>query len=465
MKTSIALALVLNAFLYVAPALGQEITGNIEGRILDETGEPIPFVTITVSSPSLQGTRSVMSTSDGYFGVFKLPVGTYSVAFAHVSFQEVRHEDVMVRLGRTTTMGEIKLSYRVYEVPEVVVTEKKPLLDVTTTTVGANLVREDFEVLPIARDYRNIPALLPQVDENFFGDGINFVGGTGFENRYFVDGVDVTDPYQSRTGIDLPYNFMREVEVRTGSYEAEYRSSLGGVVNVITNSGGNEFHGQVFGFFTSDRFTQDPKQGVYEPPATEFSEYDLGFSLGGPVSRDKLWFFAAYNPTVEQRDVETPGFGFQKDENIAHVFSGKLTWKAAEKINVAFSVFGDPGFRDAVAEVGPGDSLANLDPVLREQRSGGTALSLYGNYLMNDRTLFEVTVSRNDRVHRNEPATERGRSDSLFIDEVNGIWSGGSAGTFEQSSSRTSIETKGTVILGNHKFKTGLEYREISTDA
>lgn len=461
---SATLFAVLALTMLIQPSLAQETTGSLEGRIVDADGKPVAFANVNVTSPSLQGGRGVMSTSDGYFGVFKLPVGIYTVMISHVSYHEETYGNVRVHLGHTTTLRGIELKSKTFEAPTIVVTGKKVLIDVTTTTTGASLAREDFEVLPVERDYQEVPTLLPQVDRNFFGDGINYAGATGYENRYFVDGVDVTDARTGETGTRLPYNFMREVEVKIGGYEAEYRSSLGGAVNVVTHSGSNEYHGQVFGFFTSDKFTKEPKRGSAEPPETEFSNYDAGINIGGPVKQDKLWFFAAYNPTFEKVDIEAPGFGFQDDETITHIFSGKLTWRAAEKLNVALTGFGDPSWRDGVNQVGPGDHVANLDAVLTDRRSGGTAFSLQADYLRSDRTLFEFSVSRNDRVTRNEPVSARGASEPLFIDHETGVWSGGSGQTLDVSDAATTVSAKGTVILGDHTLKAGLEYKHVSTD-
>jgi len=226
-------ALVLFALSVITtPVLAQETTGNIEGRLVDDAGKPIAFANINVTSPSLQGGRGVMSTSDGYFGVFKLPVGTYKVTISHVSYQQVIYEEVDVRLGRTTTLGKVTLASKTYEAPAVIVSEKKPLIDPTTTTIGANLEAEEFKDLPLERDYQSIAILLPHTSETAPGDGVKFAGATPQENRYFVDGVETTDAQFGSGGTILPYNFLQEIEVRAGGYEAEYRSSLGGVYRV-----------------------------------------------------------------------------------------------------------------------------------------------------------------------------------------------------------------------------------------
>jgi len=444
--------------------VAQETTGNLDGYLTDEAGDSVPFATVSVSSPSLQGTRQTMSTSTGYYGLFKLPPGEYSVTFSHVSYQEVTYTGIVVGLGRTTTLRDVQLKYKVYEVPEVVVAETKSLIDVTTTTIGANLTRQDFEVLPIERNYQNIPALLPQANESFLGDEVNFAGATGLENKYFIDGIDVTDPYRGITGTNLPYNFVKEVEVKAGAYEAEYRSSLGGVVNVITQPGGNDFHGQLYGFYANNRFSGDPRFGAFEPATGDFSQYDLGLSLGGPIAKDKLWFFAAYNPNVEHEDVEIPGLGFYEDKNIRHIFSGKLTWKATEKLNLDLTLFGDPGTREAVGVTfgnwGIPVALENPDPYLADVETGGVSGSLIGRYFVSDRLLFEASLSVITRKAYYQPNTERGANELLLIDEETGIWSGGYPDRIDDLSVQTTAGIEGTLIAGKHTLKSGIEYRD-----
>jgi len=281
----------------VAPASAQEITGDLEGRLVDEDGQPVAFANVNVISPSLQGGRGVMSTSDGYFGIFKLPVGVYTVKISHVSYQQATYENVSVRLGRTTTIGIITLTSKTFEAEAIVVTEKKKLIDPNSMTIAINLSSEEFQELPVDRNYQEMPALLPHANASFRSDGVNFAGSQGQENRYFLDGVETTDSHMGFGGTILPYNFLKEIEVRSGGYEAEYRSSLGGIVNAISRSGGNEFHGQVFGFFVNNQFAGDSRFSFSDPPGGDFAHFDIGVSLEGPIKRDQLWYFAAYNPT------------------------------------------------------------------------------------------------------------------------------------------------------------------------
>lgn len=454
--------------LFATSSLAQETTGNLEGKLFDGEGKPVAFANVIVTGPSLQGGRGVLSTSDGYFGVFKLPVGVYTVKISHVSFQEAICEEVAIRLGQTTTLGKITLTTKTYEAPAVIVTEKRLLIDPTSTVVGATLNQEEFRDLPIDRNYMNIANLLPHANESYLGDETNFAGATGQENKYFIDGAETTDPYLGVTGTHLPYNFVEEVEVKAGSYEAEYRSALGGIVNVVSRSGSNDFRGQVFGFFVNNQFAGDSRTGVAEPVTGDFSQYDVGVSVAGPIRKDRLWYFAAYNPTYSKEDVDIPGQGFYPDKSVVHMFAGKLDWRPSQKTHLTFTTTGDPGTRDAVGELfgsaGTPISFANPDPFLADVTTGGVNAIVSGTYLFNDDVMVEADVSVVTRTLKMIAATEIGRREPLFVDRETGEWSGGYLSPTDDASLQITTDAKSTFVVDRHLIKLGAGYRDNQLD-
>ncbi|HEY3257461.1 MAG TPA: hypothetical protein VGJ64_01285, partial [Gemmatimonadaceae bacterium] len=165
--------------------------------------------------------------------------------------------------------------------------------------------------------------LHPQATPSFLGDGINVAGATGLENHYFVDGIDITTPLYADRSIDLPYNFLKEVRVRTGGSSAEHGQALGAIVNVVTPNGGNHFTASGFAFFSSDNLQASVRETV-GARQTGFRFYDAGATLGGPIVRDRAWFFLAYNPKYERREL-TYGFGPISDVTYVHQFAAKIT--------------------------------------------------------------------------------------------------------------------------------------------
>jgi len=450
--------LVLLACLATQGARAQETLGSLEGRVIDTAGRPVALVNVAVGGPSLQGTRNAITKSDGSFLVSSLPVGSYTVRVSHVSYQSVMYDAVVVQLGVTTSLGDIPLTERTLQLPQVVVRATRQLINPASTTVGANLRADDFRGLPIGRDYLAMTALLPHSNESFLGDNVNFAGGTGFDNRYYVEGIDVTDPFQASAGISLPYNFVKEVQVKTGSYEAEYPSSLGGLVNVVTYSGGNTFKGEVFGFFVNNQFAGDARTGAYELPRGDFARYDFGVGVGGPIQRDRLWFFASYSPAFVREDVEIPGFGYFNDHSARHGFAGKLSWRLNETNDLVLTVIGDPttrrGVGDSFASWGIPAVLLEPTPYLTDIEGGGVNASLIGQHRISDALQLKSSFCQTSRKTKNV-----GSMDLLFIDTRTGAWSGG-PGTWVDADSRvTTAGVTATLAAGHHTLKGGVEYK------
>ncbi len=447
----------------------QETAGALDGRAVDSLGAPLPGVIVAVTSPSLQGGRGTVANSEGFFRLPALPIGEYAVRVSHVGYQEVTIRGVRIRLGATTSIGTVRLQSETVSIPEVTVVAAPPMIDPVSTAAGGSLLPAEFESLPVQRTYDKIIALLPQANESYLGDGVNVAGATGMENKYFVDGVDVSDPYRGLTGASLPYNIIREIEVRTGAYEAEYRSTLGGIVNLVTYSGGNEFSGKVYGYFTNHDLSGTPRGATLEPASGDFSQYDVGVSLGGPILRDRLWFFLAYSPVFTSEDVDIPGLGYYPDRATSHVVAGKLTWRVAEDHSLMLSLSGDPTVREAVGqsfgEFGTPAKFLNPDPYLGRATLGGLGVRLKGTHIMSDATLLEFTLSWMGRNDRYMPQTAVGESEPLFIDMATGTWSGGYPMRVDNHSSVVGGGVRGTLQVRDHLLKGGVEYYDTKLDA
>ncbi len=462
---SIAASLII---LFIFPSFSnpQNITSNIEGRVIDTLGNSLSRVNISLLSENLQGTKGTATDDKGFFRIFGLPSGSYAVKVSYVGFCELTIEKVQIGLGKTTNLGEIKLIQQTYNLPEITVSGEKQIIDPSSTSYGGNLRSKDFEQLPIDRSYKSIITLLPQANTSYYGDEANIGGATGFENKYFVDGVEVTDPLIGASGTNLPYNFIQEIELKEGGYDAESRGSLGGLINVITNSGTNEFHGSVFGFYTSNKLSENLKLGSLDITQGDFANYDMGFDLGGPIILDRLWFYAAYNPTFNRRNVDIPGYGTSIDKTLINSFAAKLNWKATENLNFIITATGDPTERDAVGrDIGiPPKTIANSDMYFQNIYEGGINLSVNGRYNISKDFFLEGSFSRIDRHDTGEPATERGKTEILFQDYLNNIWSGGIGSSWDSFRHSSSGKLAGTILLGEHILSTGFEYKTNSVN-
>jgi len=439
----------------------QNIKGNVEGYIIDSTGKSIEGVDVSIFGPALQGNRGGITDKAGYFRILTLPVGIYTLKISHVGYSNLLIENVFIQMGKTTYLSEVKLLRKAINLPEIIIFSNKQVIDPSSTDYGANISSVDFDPLPVDRDYKSIITFLPQANASYFGDEANIGGATGFENKYFVDGIEVTDPLIGASGTNLPYNFIKEIEVKTGGYNVDSRSSLGGLINVVTYSGSNDFHGSIFSFYTSNSLAENKKLGSLDIKQGNFSHYDMGFDLGGPIILDKLWFYTAYNPTFNRRNVDIPNFGTSVDKTIMHSFAGKLSWKASNNLNLIFTITGDPTQHDAIG-LGinvPPSGLANLDPYLQNIIQGGINYSINGTYSLGNNILLQALIARVDRHDTGEGSTELGRDELLFQDNLNNVWSGGVGSSWDSFRHSTLGKISGTLILGNHIINGGIEYK------
>jgi hypothetical protein len=443
-----------------APAWSQDVTGEFEGWVVDTNGNPLAEAVVTAEGPHLQLARIVQSDLRGYFRIVALAPGLYTVRLRLIGRRPVALEHVTVALGRATSLGLVRLEPESVELPEIVVAEARPVIDPTTTAVATNLRAETFTPLPVDRNYRSLVALAPQANTSYLGDETNIAGSTGSENAYFVDGVDVTDLQEGATSVNLPYNFVQEIQIKTGGYEAEYGRAQGGIVNVVTPTGGNTFGGEVYAFLTNDELRSRARLGLKDVALGEFSKYDVGVGVGGPIARDRVWFYAAYNPTFERRDASVSGSGPLRDSRTIHLLAGKLTWLAAPATNVTFTMLGDPSRHDPFVGSPEAGSIANPEVVLGKLREGGVTLSLQARTLARPHLLLSASLSRSTQVSDQGAGTERGRQEPRLDDYQTGVSSGGYGGFSRSRRVRTAAQATASLELRPHDFKLGIEYED-----
>ncbi|HNQ77987.1 MAG TPA: TonB-dependent receptor [Acidobacteriota bacterium] len=326
-------------------------TGSISGKVLDPNGEPIPGATVVVSSNYLQGTRGTQASVDGEFMIpFLPPANDYKLTVEAPGFGKVVQSGVVVNLGSTTntlvtliTAGE-----------EMTVTGRPPVVTLKETKVSTNLTQEELESLPVDRSYQSTLYLAPNVVASGSGGNPSVSGGTAGENIYLMNGINTTDPATGTFGTNVNYNFIRETEVSTGSMDAEYGGSTGGLFNMLTKSGSNEYHGEVFFYYTDDSFNAKPHSTDFGVAGdAQYKSYDYGFDVGGPIMKDRLWFFVGYNPNFSSYHSEgssTSSWGpqsYTKDYSYDDVWrswmwSAKFTLRLSDRHNVEASISSDP---------------------------------------------------------------------------------------------------------------------------
>jgi len=387
---------VLALLLGTSSAVAQT-TGRIDGRVIDEEGSALPGVTVTVASSSLQGQRLTVTGNDGGFRFLALPPGAYAIKAALEGFATLQQEAVQVGLDRTVTL-EFTMSSSFEDV--MTISGAAPIIDVTSTTGGANFSEQLFEDLPVSRSFQGLAFAAPGVVGGGLTNSPSIGGASAAENRYVVDGLDSTDPAFGTSGTSVPFEFIKEVEIKTGGYEAEYGGALGGVLNVITKSGGNDLEGDVFAYYNDDGLQAEAKPTKSLGRTLGYTAYDFGAAVGGALMKDKLWFFAALNPSKTDRDnaTRTEVQYTRTDETL--YYAGKLTWQLNPSHQVVLSAFGDPTTIDN-RMIGSSYGLlgSNYD-------QGADTLGASYNGVLTSNLFAELTAGRFDLTLRRDPLSD-----------------------------------------------------------
>lgn len=277
-------------------------TGALMGVIKDETGAPLDGVTVTAVSGN-NVTETAITENGGTFRMSGLLPGTYLVTlYFGESAVEVR--DVQVGVNKTTPLYR-SINTKASEV--LVIQSTGQLVDVTSTNQGITIDKNYYTKIPVpGRDFES--TLGAAAGSQGDGVGVSFSGSSSLENQYVVDGVNTTGLQFGTVGSPVINEFIEEIEVITGGYNAEYGRATGGVVNVVTKTGTNEFAGSVFGYITPGALVAEaerfPSQtNSIQPESNLNFSGDFGFEIGGPIIKDKMWFYAGVVPQYQLVDV------------------------------------------------------------------------------------------------------------------------------------------------------------------
>ena len=324
-KMSISI-LALFTFLILSISTSAQTNSTIEGTIKDANGAVVAGAQVKASSATLAVERSVVSDSDGFYHIVSLPAGTYIVTVTQTGFA-VSTGNVEVTLNRT-----LKLDFNLQvgqAGAQVTVTDETPLLETGSAATGATVTPRQIQELPTnGRDYLDLLQVVPGVviDRRAPGtDNANPVlGERSGNNNFLIDGQPNKDTVSGGPAAQFNQESIAEFQVLTTGYKAEFGQASGAVVNVITKSGGNKFHGVGSFFHRNDAFDSTNSLDPTVTDAPQLSRYDYSLALGGPILKDKIFFFGSSERITEDRAVDflfpdlgsTPGS--IQVENILH---------------------------------------------------------------------------------------------------------------------------------------------------
>ena len=334
---SIAMGLCL-ASLASAPAFAQSVTGAVAGR-----AEPGSQVTVT--NPATGLTRTVTVAADGSYRIGQLPPGDYSLTAGAGAPVEVN-----VSLGGTTQVNLTSGGAVNLDTVQVIGSRVVNRVDVRSTESATNVTREEIARLPVDQNLTSVALLAPGVINSgaTFG-GLSFGGSTVAENVVYINGLNVTDPYQRQGFSSVPFAFYQEFQVKTGGYSAEFGRSTGGVINAVTRSGSNEFHGGLevtlepaaWEATRRDHFHSDGSLDERDRTSRDRgSFYKANVWASGPIVKDRLFFFGMYEKRDSNpRDIDTAQAWFTQSNN--DFWGAKLDWQINDNHLVELLAFSD----------------------------------------------------------------------------------------------------------------------------
>ena len=293
-------------------ATAQERYGNIQGKVLDSSGAVLPGVTITVTNNETKRSTEYVTGADGTYYAAALEPGRYSVKFQFPGFTSKENPDVTLLLGATATVNSTLEVGALTESVQVVA--ETTLIDATSSTQHKNIPAEEFDTLPKARSFQALATALPSVNSGELEGGFQVNGASAGENNFTVDGVSVVSQINGGQRQDAVFEYLQEVQVKTSGLEAQYGGALGGVISAVTKSGGNTFRGSLYEHYSAnwlrsynglaqrlqiDPITQNTATLVQDSDQT-FNRNEFGGTLGGPIMKDKLFFFGSASPRIEK---------------------------------------------------------------------------------------------------------------------------------------------------------------------
>ena len=336
-------------------AFAQEQRGSIEGLVKDATGAVLPGVTVEARSPSLVGTATAVSDAEGLYRFPALAPGTYTITGTVQGFTAARAANIALALGQVL---KVNLTLAIAGISESVkVTAESPIIDVKQNAAGATVAKETIDLIPKGRNFTSVIAEVPGAnDETTKAGGFSIDGASGSENRFIIDGLDTTALRTGASNKSMYTDFLEQVQVKTSGYNAEYRATTGGVVSAVSRKGGDTFHGDFGAYYAnqSSLFRGDvrptlrlnPSNNLIAEsviiPADTFTNVQPLFDLGGPILKDRIWFFAGYIPEINpsQRTVTFKDTGktqtFKKTDR-DHQVNYNVTGKLAENLNARFT--------------------------------------------------------------------------------------------------------------------------------
>jgi hypothetical protein len=372
-------------------AFGQQANGTISGTITDISDALLPGVTVTVTSPSLMGAKTMVTNERGEYRIQFLPPGIYDIRTDLSGFNSIVRRGIEVRVGQTAAVNFKLGAAGVSEVMEVVA--EPPVIDVRSTSRNFTVAPEAVALIPLSttQQYTDLWVMAPGVRDTLATStaaqlpSIN--GASGAQNKVFIDGIDAGDHVNAGVTTFINQAVIQEVGISTGGFDAEAGFGTGGLMNIVTRNGGNDLHGGASVFITPKRFNDTNLPGT--APADQ-ETYFPEVHLGGPVLQDKLWFFATDKYLYQNNGIFN--VSAYRSKIRSHEFYAKLTASPASRHTLMATYQRDRRINDP--SFGTATFAFDATPV---GYFGGYMTGINWDYQLGNQSLIHVLASYFDK--------------------------------------------------------------------
>lgn len=413
--------------LFASLAVAQETTGALQGTVKDPTLAVIPGAEVALGGPALVAGRTVTSDSAGTFRFAELPPGTYSLTVTARGFRKAVQGGIVLEVGKRLS---VDITLQVGDVTEVVeVTAAAPIVDTSSSKAQVNIRLDILDSLPKPRGVLALMEVAPGTRNEPASAGFQVDGASAAENTYSIEGHNTSNIRSGLPASNPPTNFFQEVVIKTSGYEAEHGGAMGGAVNAVVKPGGSDWHGAAFVYYHNDLFNAAPHYFNRRDPAfalvgriaepiqqydfveDDFKQLEPGFEIGGPVLRERLFFFGSYNPalsttnrTVNITNVNALGPRSFTITNNTHWAVGRLDGRITDTVSAyATWVYGYQRTRGTDAPGADGkdgerNAGAAIDPRTRRPDRGSvlpnTLWKLGGDWTPTPKLVFTGSIGR-----------------------------------------------------------------------
>ncbi len=453
--------------LFFVIALFAVETGEIKGIVTDDEGVPLPGVAVIANSPALQGTRTAITGDDGSFRLSLLPIGTYEIRYELEGFTTVNEKGYFVRLGMTLSI-KVQLTPATVE-EEITITAESPIIDKTKTDTSYRMSAEDLARAPVqGRTIQEVVSYAPGVTGvradtlDGSGTGLPSFRGEGEEgNNWLVDGLPSSGARTNDPGVTINFDSWDEVQIVSDGFTPDFESAVGGVINIVTKSGGNVFHGELAAMIRDWHLRADRQEqlSVVTEPNTSIHQY-YG-NIGGPIIRDKLWFFLSDNlfrtaDDTEEQTIEWLTYPEGKRRRLTNNAFGKITLAAHPNHTLSLS-----GTLDKFLSQDGGTGLPE-----RYTKAVYTDYSYRINYkgILTQNTLLEAAFGQQDQDYSRKPLEENYGPPAYYFYDIT-QYTNNAGGDRINIERRTDFTLRLTQYLetgsfGSHEFGVGVSYYE-----